>query len=146
MEKILDASFGIIPIYKTENGELNFLLVQSVKTKEWVFPKGHAEGEERPEEAARREVLEETGISDIEIINGLKYLDVYEFERGGRIIEKTVTLFVGFVKDKKVTIQEKEILNYKWATYEEALETISFEEPRKILRKVVEDLKKLDLL
>ena len=90
--------------------------------------------------------MEETGISDIEIINGLKYLDVYEFERVGRIIEKTVTLFVGFVKDKKVTIQEKEILNYKWATYEEALETISFEEPRKILRKVVEDLKKLDLL
>ena len=140
MEKLYDASFGIIPIYKTENGDLRFLLVQSVKTEEWTFPKGHAEGDEKPEEAARREVLEETGISDVEIIEDLKYLDNYEFERGGRVIEKTVTLFVGFVKDIKVTVQEKEILDYKWTTYEEALETISFEEPREILKKVVKDI------
>ncbi|MEI6479912.1 MAG: NUDIX domain-containing protein [bacterium] len=140
MEKLYDASFGIIPIYKTENGDLKFLLVQSVKTEEWTFPKGHAEGEEKPEETARREVLEETGISDIEIVEGVKYLDTYEFERSGKITEKTVTLFVGFVKDIKVSVKEKEILDYEWATYEEALETISFEEPREILKKVVKDI------
>ena len=30
--------------------------------REWVFPKGHLERDEEPEDAARREVREETGI------------------------------------------------------------------------------------
>lgn len=34
--------------------------------REWIFPKGHLEAGELPEDAARREVLEETGI-EVEI-------------------------------------------------------------------------------
>lgn len=37
---------------------------------EWVFPKGHLEAGERPEDAAIREVLEETGLP-IEIVASL---------------------------------------------------------------------------
>lgn len=42
-------------------GPLFLLVTASGRRDEWVLPKGHIEDGESPEEAARREVLEETG-------------------------------------------------------------------------------------
>jgi ADP-ribose pyrophosphatase YjhB (NUDIX family) len=40
------------------------------RASEWAFPKGHLERDETPEEAARREVREETGV-EIELVGPL---------------------------------------------------------------------------
>lgn len=45
------------------------LLVHHNATGKWVFPGGHVDPDEAPDEAARREVLEETGVS-IALIGG----------------------------------------------------------------------------
>ena len=37
----------------------------------WLFPKGHIDADESDEAAARREVLEETGLADLEYIDDL---------------------------------------------------------------------------
>jgi 8-oxo-dGTP pyrophosphatase MutT (NUDIX family) len=37
----------------------------------WLFPKGHAEEGETDEETARREVAEETGLTDLELLGDL---------------------------------------------------------------------------
>lgn len=134
-----DFSFGVIPIWN-DNGTDRFLLVQSQKTKEWTFPKGHPEVEETEIQSALRELREETGIAYVELIKDVSYVDQYSFERDGQKFDKTVKFFVGRVTDPKITIQEKEIANYRWATYEEALTTISFDAPRKILKEVVEKI------
>lgn len=140
-----DTSFGIIPVWN-DNGIDRFLLVQSQKTDEWTFPKGHPEAGETEIQSALRELREETGITCIELITGVSYTDQYSFDRDGQKIDKTVKFFVGKVTDSKVTIQEKEISNYRWATYEEALTTISFEEPKKILKDVVSKISKRQAL
>ena len=50
-------------VLKRSNGGVAFLLVEAKdKPGEWVLPKGHIKPGERPEEAAVREVAEETGI------------------------------------------------------------------------------------
>jgi 8-oxo-dGTP pyrophosphatase MutT (NUDIX family) len=46
------------------------LVLRRADRDEWVFPKGHLEEGERPEDAAIREVREETGL-EIEILGSL---------------------------------------------------------------------------
>ena len=58
-EPFLESSGGVI--YREKNGVTQVALVQTQRGT-WVLPKGAVEREEAPEEAAIREVLEETGI------------------------------------------------------------------------------------
>ena len=51
-----ETSSGAV-VYKKENNEYFFLLVYSVKNKEWSFPKGHIEKGETELETAKREIL-----------------------------------------------------------------------------------------
>lgn len=53
----------------------------------WLFPKGHVEPGESDEEAARREVREETGLTEIELID-----DLGAYERYGMKVDGTDNL------------------------------------------------------
>lgn len=46
-------------------------LVRNRKETKWFFPKGHVDEGETDEEAARREIEEETGLSNLETIDDL---------------------------------------------------------------------------
>ena len=46
-------------------------LVRNRKETKWFFPKGHVEEGEEREDAARREIEEETGLTDLEYIDTL---------------------------------------------------------------------------
>lgn len=59
---------------------------------EWCLPKGHLEGEETPEEAAVREIAEETGI-DSEVVRELGTID-YWFTGTDRRVHKVVHHFL----------------------------------------------------
>src|SRR3989304_2211891 len=48
----------------------------------WGLPKGHIEGGETPEQAAVREVEEETGLADVSVIAPLPTIDWYFRDRG----------------------------------------------------------------
>lgn len=117
-----DQAYGIIPIYKTKYEDL-FLVLKSVHGH-WTFPKGHIEGSETPDQAARRELREETAITEIEIPDPTPFFEYYTFERDGHMIDKTNTFVIGYVTSTAVTIQKEEIVEYRWVTYTEACEFI----------------------
>ncbi len=127
-----DKSFGVILVLRKEGDEDRFLILHQTRGH-WGFPKGHSEKEETPLESAIRELKEETGITDIDLIDLPKIVDKYSFELGGKYYDKTVEYFFAFTKEDKVVIQEVEIQSYKWATYEEAMETFNYEETKKVL-------------
>lgn len=140
-QRMFDTSFGIIPIWN-DGKIIRFLLVRSMKTQEWTFPKGHKNDGETDEQTALRELAEETGLRDVSIIPDLSFIDTYDFEKDGQRIYKTVTFFPAIVKNYIVTPDKTEIDDFKWATYEEALAPLSFEGPKKILGELVSRLKK----
>lgn len=59
---------------------------------DWCLPKGHPENQETLEEAAIREIFEETGLV-AEIIEPLGDIS-YEFSAGRKVIQKTVHHFL----------------------------------------------------
>src|SRR4051794_22397561 len=62
------------------------------KLRLWTFPKGHIEKDETPEQAALREVEEETGFR-CEIVGPLEKVQ-YWFKRDGQLTKKTVAWFL----------------------------------------------------
>jgi len=133
---INDKSYGIILIFRKDNHEDRFLILRH-NAGHWSFPKGHKEEGETSVEAALRELEEESGIKEIEFAKDTPVIkENYSFEKNGNHYDKTNEYFIAFTKDDIVKIQNSEINEYKWATYDEAVNTFTFEEPKGVLLEV----------
>lgn len=131
-----DASFGIIPIHD-HDGSRQFLLVHQ-KKGHWGFPKGHAEAGESDTEAALRELAEETGITDCELAGGEPFIERYTFiNKQGKRVDKTVTFFIGHVRNPAVAVQPEEVQDYAWLNADEARQRLTFPESRELLGRVL---------
>jgi len=138
-----DIAFGIVPIFIPAAATLEdvdffeYLVVQH-HAGHWGFPKGHAEGNETPEESACREFVEETGIAarDFTVLPGANLQESYRIEKRTRSVDKTVTYFPARVWTRTVTVQEAEIQAYAWGTYRETLDRLTFDANKKVLREV----------
>lgn len=118
------------------NGKV--LLVYEKNRNFWGFPKGHMEEGETEIETALREVKEEVGLEveiDLEKRYTLNYIIRDE-------IDKTAILFVAKTKNKEIVMQESEIENAKWCNFEEALDTLTFENWKEMFKKVIDDINK----
>ena len=113
------------------------LLVYEKNMNFWGFPKGHMEKEENEIETALREVKEEVGI-DVKINNKKRYVLNYNIRNE---IDKTTVLYVAVPKNDKIIMQESEIEDAKWCNFEEALNTLTFDDSREMFKQVIEDLK-----
>lgn len=138
-----DISYGVVPVYKTRRGQYLFLLVQHA-AGHWSFPKGHREPKEKAIEAARRELLEEAGINNPNLLAKPTFHTRYFFRgTGGVLIGKTVIYYLGFVKKKIRQIPktaEPEIIALRWARFEELKKLIRFKTTTKILPAVARRL------
>ncbi|MFC1608573.1 bis(5'-nucleosyl)-tetraphosphatase [Patescibacteria group bacterium] len=139
-------------IYREENGE-TFYLLMKYRNFHWDFAKGHMEKGETLKETALREAEEETGISDLEIKKGFKKNIYYcyrakgnereERKRDGRGINivKRVVFFLAETKTKEVELSHEQIA-YLWLKYDEAVEKVTYENAKKMIRAANEYLKK----
>lgn len=102
----------------------------------WDLPKGHMENNETEAETAIRELKEETNI-DVEVNKKYRYTIEYSPEEG---IWKEVVYFVATKKSDKCIPQESEVELVEWVELNEALERITFDNARSVLKKAIADL------
>ena len=106
----------------------------------WIWPKGHAEEGETVPETAIREVQEETGIKELEILKKVgKQEYTYKFE--GIDVLKIVYIFLMETSQENLVIQTSEVEQGKWFSVEEAIDIIEYEGSRVILKQAVEAYK-----
>ena len=145
MQTKKDISYGVIPVIKDKDQWKVFLIHQygSGGDVYWTLPKGHPEENENPKEAALRELAEETGIV-LESLNTEKeYTQSYTFPYQDIRIEKSVVYFLGIAASEKFEIQEDEVREAGWFSFDKALEQLSYENARILLREVAEDVAKI---
>jgi 8-oxo-dGTP pyrophosphatase MutT (NUDIX family) len=89
-----------------------------------ALPKGHVDPGETPQQAATREVLEETGLH-AELVDKLG--DVrYWYQRGGRRILKRVTFYLFEHRSGSFDDHDDEIVEARWMPLEQASRELSF--------------------
>src|SRR5207302_7612414 len=71
---------------------IRYLLIRG-SYRNWGFPKGHLEPNEPPADAARREVTEETALTDLTLHGPIKVIDWY-FRFRGKTIHKYCHFFL----------------------------------------------------
>lgn len=132
-----EESFGFVVVLRGSPDR--FLLVRQFLN--WSFPKGHGEVGETPLDTARRELFEECGVTDVEVLPDKTFTEEYDFERDGEQRHKRNTFFLAMAKDDVVRPLPGEILECRFASYEEAMELFEFENAKRILHEAREALR-----
>jgi 8-oxo-dGTP pyrophosphatase MutT (NUDIX family) len=97
----------------------------------WSLPKGHIEEGETPEQAAIREVAEETGITS-EIERSLGVIDFW-FMAGGKRIHKTVHHFQFKEVGGLLAAQESEVDEVGWFPLSEIIGLLAYPDEKKLI-------------
>lgn len=133
----LEISAGGI-VYKRQKGEVKILLIKDSYGR-WALPKGKIEKKEKPEEAALREIKEETGIGALKIKEGLGQIR-YFYQLEGQRFFKIVYNFLIETEEEKLK-PCWEIQDARWFSPEEALNKIAYKNTKEILKKAIDKLK-----
>lgn len=102
----------------------------------WGLPKGHVEEGETEEQTAIREVKEETNV-DVIVNTNLRYSMVYSPKED---VEKEVVYFIAKNTSNDCKPQLEEVQEMKWLDIDNAIDTITYENSKDLLRKVKKDL------
>jgi 8-oxo-dGTP diphosphatase len=99
------------------------------------LPKGHLDAGETPEQAAVREVREETGVTG-ELLCDLGEV-AYSYERKGRTVDKRVAFYLFEYRAGDVANHDHEIREARWMPLREAAVALTYEGEREIVRRAL---------
>lgn len=132
-----EKSAGAI-IFRKEK-EPKYLLLH-YEAKHWDFPKGHVEEKETDTETVKREIAEETGITDVEIIQGFKEKIQFYYKLKNELINKEVIFYLAKTNTEEVKLSFEHI-GFVWLSYGKAIEKLTYKNAKEILEKANEFLK-----
>ena len=132
-----EVSAGGIVFRRDPDGTARFLLIKD-SYNHWGFPKGHLEDGESPVGAALRETREETGLEQLELQGPIRIID-WHFRFRGRYIHKFCHFFLFESASGDANPQEAEgITAVRWEVLEKALDVLSYDNARGVLRRGAE--------
>jgi 8-oxo-dGTP pyrophosphatase MutT (NUDIX family) len=102
---------------------------------EWCLPKGHLEGAETPEQAAVREIEEETGIRG-RVVGSLGIID-YWFSVDGKRVHKLVHHYLLEATGGTLSVDgdpDQEAIDVAWVPLDELAGRLAFPNERRIAR------------
>ena len=120
-------------VFKADGGETRYLLVRANSpAEEWVLPKGHIEPGETAEDAALREVREETGV----VAEICEFIDFTTFTAA-----KERVCVANYLMSAVSEGESVEARTSQWGNLEDALEQLTYEEARQMLMQAKEKLR-----
>ena len=125
-------SGGIVFRLTKDEKDIEILLIEDSKNR-WTIPKGHIEPGESAKETAIREIGEEAGLHNIDVLCWLGKIH-FKYRRAESLVLMTTQIYLvhALDKDEKPT-KEKWMNGIKWFKFTDALEVIEYEDIEKLL-------------
>lgn len=104
------------------------ILLVNQKSNSWSLPKGHIEVNESAIDAAKREIYEESGVSDLTLIMALGTYSRYKIAKsGGEDLSemKHITLFLFKTNQMDLNPIDKDHPMAKWCSISEAISLLT---------------------
>jgi len=128
-----ERSAGFVVFCRADEKE-KFLLLRSGRDAFWGLPKGNVGENESDLDAAKRELLEETGIICKEHFPEFAEKIHYTFRRHSRVTSKEVIYFLTQAENENVKLSW-EHSEFIWVDIATALRLLAFENLRGVIRK-----------
>ena len=128
---VKEKSVGAVVFNKAK--ETRFLLLH-YPAGHWGFLKGHVEAGENEEQTLQREIKEETGLANVEIVPGFRQCTKYFFKRDKETVFKEVIFYLVKSPGDKVRLSF-EHQGFLWLAFEEAMKKLSFKNTKNVLKK-----------
>lgn len=131
-------SAGGVIFRRGSDGEPDVAMIAVKKGTVWGLPKGLIDQGESPEQAALREVREETGLIG-SIVGEIGNTSYWFHPRGENVkCHKTVTYFLMRFEGGDVTDHDHEVDRAVWVPVQEAAERATYKGDREIIKKAME--------
>lgn len=131
-EIVREATAGGIVFRHNKKGELEILLTQDAKDR-WTIPKGHIEEGETAQQAAKREIAEEAGLSETDVLGWLGKIH-FRYRRIDKLVLMSTQIYLVRAKGDTNAIQKEDWMNgIKWFSFEDALDAIEYEDIGKLM-------------
>lgn len=131
-EIVREPTAGGIVFRRDKEGGIEILLIQDTKDR-WTIPKGHIEEGETAQETAKREIGEEAGLTDTEILGWLGKIH-FRYRRVDKLVLMTTQIYLVRAGGDTNAIQKEEWMNgIKWFKFNDALDAIEYEDIGKLM-------------
>ena len=125
-------SGGIVFRLTADKKDVEILLIQDSKGR-WTIPKGHIEPGETAKMTARREIEEETGLKNFDVLTWLGKIH-FKYRRADKLVLMTTQIYLVQALDaRERPTAEKWMKGIKWFTFADALDVIEYDDIEKLM-------------
>lgn len=144
-EVVREPTAGGIVFRRSKNGQdIEFLLIQDAKDR-WTIPKGHIEEGEKSRQTAEREIGEETGLEEMDVLSWLGKIN-FRYRRHTSLVLMTTEIFLVRAKGNTDKLNPEDWMNdCRWLSSRDALDKIEYEDIGKLMLVALSKIKKGNL-
>ena len=128
----------VIP-YRMNQGEIELLLITSIRKKKWIFPKGFIEFNLSAFESAKKEAYEEAGV-----VGENETVELGSFELKKKNGVSLIRVFSMEVTKELKDYPEMNLRKRRWYNLNEAIETIKSDELKPFILKLKTNIKSIN--
>ena len=133
-EVVREVSSGGVVFRRDKQGKVEILMIRDSKDR-WSLPKGKINKEENLRQAAEREIKEETGLQDMQVLNWLGKVN-FRYRRHSSLVLKTMHVYLVKAGGESSKLEKEDVAHITkvaWFPVNEALDKVEYDDIGKLI-------------